>query len=149
MEFADVTELHTVPVTTENIHEVKVALTMSSTKHTRKEKNEEWVSWTFKILYPHLLPVYLTRDNAKPFFDDIKTKRNIQHGELQLSWWFIKEVEKEYQEKFIAGGANDESLSNKISSKSKKAVKELAEESTSPASKPNTAVKGHPLFEGD
>jgi hypothetical protein len=88
---------------------------MSSTKITKDDK--QWTSWTFKILFPHvIMPLHMDRHSAKTFFDDIKAKRNLQPGELQLSWWFIKEVEKEYQEKFIAAGASDGSLSNKHSS---------------------------------
>jgi hypothetical protein len=115
VEVAETTEAHNVPVTAENIHEVKVALMMNSTKNTNEDK--QWTSWAFKILFPHvIMPLHMDRHSAKTFFDDIKAKRNLQPGELQLSWWFIKEVEKDYQEKFIAGGASDGSFSNKHSS---------------------------------
>jgi hypothetical protein len=115
VEVAETTEPHNVPVTAENIHEVKVALMMNSTKNTNEDK--QWTSWAFKILFPHvIMPLHMDRHSAKTFFDVIKAKRNLQPGELQLSWLFIKEVEKDYQEKFIAGGASDGSFSNKHSS---------------------------------
>jgi hypothetical protein len=69
-EIANIQDESPTIVTPDNIQDVKVLLIgnfVTLTKATGK-----CICWTFKVLYPHFLPLYLDRDSAKKLFDKVK-----------------------------------------------------------------------------
>jgi hypothetical protein len=63
------------------------------------------------------MPVTLDRYSAKAFFDEIKTKRNLQPGVLQLSWWLMGEIKTEFKKKMALTPAPPKSIQSPLSNK--------------------------------
>jgi len=93
-EILNKNETPTIPVTAENIHEVKVLLIGNG--RSRSKPTDKSIYWAFKILPPHYMPEVLDRESAKVYFDDIKERRNFQPGVPQLSWWVLHEIKAEF-----------------------------------------------------
>jgi hypothetical protein len=137
----DLNHIGTVPITFDNIDEVKVALTSNSIK-VKNAISPKWVFFTFKVLPPHMFASNFDTAFAKNFFDEVRKQRDYKPNYPQLSWWFVSEIANSYLDKITGvSKATDggPASSDKLSPKSKEEHKN--EIIQSPTTKPGTNAK--------
>lgn len=96
-----------VVITPENAHLVKTALIENP--FTLKREGQDKINCSaFRILPPYKMPMFSNQSKAQAFFEEIKGSRQVNPDDLELSWWFIEEIDKEYQVQVLAACDDDE-----------------------------------------